>query len=279
MFLKIISRAVGAFARIPFPSPIILAIINTYIFVFRINRAEILADLKSYKNLDEFFIRALKPEARPLDTQDVLIPADGKLILQGVFEEQTEVEIKGLQYHLSQLFGGHSSHEYFKKGTYSVIYLSPSDYHCVHSPIAGTIERSIHIAGYLRTVAPGMSLSLDKTFIENERVISILKTDNQTRIAVIMVGAVNVGSIEMCYLSRQQQPKYNIFQHRGIQSDKAPIEDSTDEPKRFDKGQLLGKFHMGSTVIVCTEADKIQLLPIELGAKVKFGKAMGALVK
>jgi len=253
MFYKALSKCFGVFASLKLPNFLIIPLIKSYAFIFKINTSHANKKISEYDCLDSFFVRNLKPEHRPVSSSGLISPADGKIVEVGSFSEDKSIELKGLGYSLIDLFAGHKSHKKFSEGCYSVIYLSPSDYHCVHSAISGSISKSIFISGNLRTVNPSFSSSLSKTLVENERVITLVDSEDYGEVATIMVGATNVGSIEMSYLEMSEHPKVSLSTAQKIVKDIG-----FENTKNIKKGELLGKFHLGSTVIICFQEGRVR---------------------
>jgi len=155
-------------------------------------------DRKIHPNINSFFVRALKPGARPIaEGEDkICSPADGTVSQIGAITDEKIFQAKGHSFSLVELLGGSSEHaQAFRNGQFATIYLSPSDYHRVHMPATGKLAEMIHIPGRLLSVAPFLIDNVPDLFARNERVVSIFDT-NIGPMAMVLVGAINVAAIE-----------------------------------------------------------------------------------
>ncbi|WP_421621617.1 archaetidylserine decarboxylase [Alkalilimnicola ehrlichii] len=219
-------------------------LIKAFIRVFKVDMSEALEeDPTAYPTFNAFFTRALKPEARPLpdDPDAILSPADGTISQMGPIERDTIFQAKGHSFTTAELLGGDQAlAEEFRDGWFATIYLSPRDYHRVHMPMTGTLRQMIHIPGRLFSVAPFTVRTVPKLFARNERVACIFDTDRGP-MAVVLVGAINVGSIETVWageVAPRQSNQISFDQYSGGDRINLPT------------GKELGRFNMGSTVIV-----------------------------
>lgn len=204
-------------------------------------------DVEAYASFNAFFTRALKPEARPIESQGgaLVSPADGRISQLGRIREGRIVQAKGLDYTVTELLGGHADEAaLFEGGGFATIYLSPRDYHRVHVPFAGRLRRAIHVPGRLFSVAPWTTESIPRLFARNERLALLLETE-QGPLAVILVGAIFVSSIETTFDGEVTPPYADQVRVRDYSAAQAP---------EFDVGAEIGRFNMGSTVIVLSAA-------------------------
>jgi phosphatidylserine decarboxylase len=201
-------------------------------------------DPDSYPSFNAFFTRALKPTARPVDTDPTALasPADGTISQIGRLREGRIVQAKGMDYALAELLGSETEAARFAGGGFATIYLSPRDYHRVHVPLAGRLTHTIHVPGRLFSVAPWTVESIPRLFARNERLAMFFETD-QGPLAVVMVGAIFVSSIETVF-DGMVTPPYG----RRIVRRELPI------AREFGKGYELARFNMGSTVILITSS-------------------------
>ena len=149
-------------------------------------------DALAYDCFNDFFTRALKPDARPLDEEPggVLCPADGAISQMGAIEHGRIFQAKGHSYGLADLLGGDTDRAApFQGGEFATIYLSPKDYHRVHMPVAGTLREMIHVPGRLFSVNPLTARNVPRLFARNERVVCIFDTEHGP-MAVVLVGAM-----------------------------------------------------------------------------------------
>lgn len=215
--------------------------------IYRIDMADALnPDLESYPSFNAFFTRALKPDARPIAGDGSLVsPADGCISQIGPIATGRIVQAKGMDYSVAELLGGREADaQAFDNGQFATIYLSPRDYHRVHAPFAGRLVRAIHVPGRLFSVAPWTTESIPRLFARNERLALILDTA-QGPMAVVLVGAIFVSSIETVFDGEVTPPYADQVRVREYSGANAPS---------FEIGAEIGRFNMGSTVIVLTGA-------------------------
>lgn len=195
-----------------------------------------------YASFNDFFTRALKPDARPLPEGDGLIsPCDGALSESGAINDGQLLQAKDIEYPLHHLLGcSNNESEAFDKYHFFTIYLAPKDYHRIHMPQTGTLTRCTHIPGRLFSVSPGTARNIPELFCRNERVVCWFEDQQKRTFIVVLVGAMMVGSIETVWRGR--------FEHRRDQNAKdyaLPV-----KPIVLERGEEMGRFLMGSTVIV-----------------------------
>jgi len=207
------------------------------------------SELANYPTLNQFFVRALKPAARPIDSDknSFVSPVDGRISQCGQISAQNILQAKGREYSVAALLG--DSHDpKFDDGAFSTIYLSPKDYHRIHMPISGDLVEMTYIPGRLFSVAPFCVDNIDAVFARNERVVAIFETAIG-KLALVLVGAINVSAIETVW-DGLITPRKN----------RATFSKTYAQPVALAKGEEMGRFNMGSTVIVITESDKIDWL-------------------
>lgn len=245
-----LSRTAGYLANTSIPwikDPFIRWFINQY----QVNMDEALeTDPESYHNFNAFFTRALKPGVRPVceAQQAIACPADGTISQAGRIENGRVFQAKGQDYSLTELLGGDRElAEQFWGGDFITIYLSPKDYHRVHMPLDGTLEKMIHIPGRLFSVNQATATHLPRLFARNERVVSIFNTQAGP-MAIILVGAMIVASIETVWEGLITPYKRQV---RTTNYTKAP-------DVQLSKGSEMGQFKLGSTAIVLFAANKSQ---------------------
>lgn len=201
-----------------------------------------LEDYRDYVSFNDFFTRRLKPDARPVDDDPLSLvsPADGTVSQYGHIRDGEILQAKGHHYSVKSLLGGSDPDEWgrFLNGSFFTVYLSPRDYHRVHMPVAGGIGETRYIPGKLFSVNSTTTRKIDRLFSRNERLVCLADTEFG-KVAVVLVGALFVAGIETRW--RQYYPP-----GKGDLSRFEP-------PKRFHKGEELGLFRFGSTVVVLTE--------------------------
>lgn len=231
-------------------------------------------DLTVFPDFNSFFTRELRPEARPLDnsTDAVLSPVDGRVNQSGHIRQGNLLQAKGMNYTALELLGNDPDAALrFSKGAFITLYLAPGDYHRVHMPMAGTLEKMAYIPGKLFSVNPASTENIDRLFVRNERIISLFNTFHG-RMAVIMVGAIFVGSMETVWAG-QVMPAQDG-------SPESWSYDHLKDPVTLGKGEELGRFNMGSTVILLFEKNRVQWREdLKPGDRIKMGEKIGTLVK
>ncbi len=235
---------------------------------FRVDMSEALEpDLGAYPSFNAFFTRALKPGARPLPASPTAIacPADGSLSQQGDIHADRLFQAKGLDYGLEELVGDTAWARRFQGGSFATIYLSPRDYHRVHMPLTGRLREMIHIPGRLFSVNGATARLVPRLFARNERVVCLFEGEAGP-FALILVGAIFVGGMETVWAgevtpARGEPPR----RHYG-----------DDEPLDLARGAEMGRFNMGSTVILLFPPGAVtwdgELAP---GVALRMGQTLG----
>lgn len=261
---KWLSRATGAFVhwRGPFPWPQLS--IRFFAWVYGINVGEAEKALGHYPSIGEFFVRRLKPGARPVSTASAVHPADSRILQSGVIKNGWCIQAKGIQYSVRDLLVDPDWKDKFEDGYFVTYYLCPTDYHRVHSPVDGFIRRAALVPGDLWPVHDAAVASMGGLYGVNERVVIEIASDLGA-VAVVLVGATNVGSIETAF-----DPA--LRGNRGM----AFTERLYEPPKEIRKGDELGLFRMGSTAVVLYSEDFRHRFSggLRLGPVVKVNSAL-----
>lgn len=262
---NILSSLFGAFSRCRFPTPINQALLNWFAKRYGVQLSEAEKPIESYPSLHDFFTRDLREGIRPI-SQGIVSPVDGAISEQGPIENGQLIQAKGKLYSLEELLGSEQAAQQFAQGYFVTIYLAPGDYHHIHSPISGDIQGFIGIPGSLWPVNAGSVSEIPKLFCQNERVISFIQSRDFGRVAVVKVGATNVGSIRLTYdsfvsnrspLSQTVLNLRNSFSNGGPTGMKAHQVQKVLEPgKPVKAGERIATFELGSTVILVFEAGK-----------------------
>ncbi len=198
-------------------------------------------DINAFEHFNAFFTRALRPEVRPLAPSELLSPVDGIISQLGHINEGRIVQAKGQNYTVAELLGNDMAlADQFSDGQFATIYLSPRDYHRIHMPCSGRLHHMRYIPGKLFSVNPRTVRAVPRVFARNERLITIFATDFGP-MAVVLVGAIFVGSMQTVWQDGEITPPYGK-QIRDWQYQTENIQ--------LDKGAEMGRFNMGSTVIV-----------------------------
>lgn len=243
-------------------------LINRAIKTFDINMDEAISDdLASYDSFNAFFTRKLKPEARPLDhTANVITsPADGVISQAGEISKNRVFQAKNVDYSLARLVGDSKQAKQYQNGMFSTIYLSPKDYHRVHIPADGQLLRSRYIPGELFSVNQQTAEMVPNLFARNERLVCEFKSQKIGHFSVIFVGAMLVAGIETVWGGMEKPGPGAVREY-----------DYSDQDIQFSKGDEIGRFKFGSTVILLFPENRISLENnIHALNSVKMGEKIG----
>ncbi|MFA5983362.1 MAG: archaetidylserine decarboxylase [Methylococcaceae bacterium] len=237
---------------------------------YGVNMAEaLMPDSQDYKNFNEFFTRPLKPGIRPIcpAANAIACPADGAVSQAGSITAGSIFQAKGKNFSAIDLLGGDSVRAApFMNGLFATIYLSPKDYHRLHMPLTGTLIEMLHIPGRLFSVNTATTRSVPGLFARNERVVCLFATDAGL-MALVLVGAIMVCSIETVWHGEVTPPTQS-----SIRSWQYP-----ENPPTLQKGEEMGRFNMGSTIIVLFEKNNTQWQDtFQTDKKVQLGEQIGS---
>ncbi|ARO87272.1 phosphatidylserine decarboxylase [Nitrosospira lacus] len=224
------------------------------------------SDIHSYLTFNDFFTRALLPEKRPIAEASYICPVDGAISQLGVIRSNQIIQAKGRNYSATALMGGDSAlAEKFYDGNFATLYLSPKDYHRVHMPCSGRLTRMIYIPGTLFSVNPGTVRGIPGLFARNERVVCVFESERGPFV-VVLVGATIVGSISTVW--------HGIVNSRRAGQVRDWRYDS--QALVFEKGREMGRFLLGSTVVMLFPRNRIVFNPLWTpGRTIRFGEMMG----
>ncbi len=251
--LPVFSRIWGRIVRTRFPRFLVKRIIRKYRKAYGIDMEQYRGEPDDYRSLVEFFIRPLDPAVRPLRTEKTALvsPADGRLTeVETVFEDKA-TQVKGSTYALSRLLM--QELDYSRGWHVAVVYLSPSDYHRYHYPLAGTVERYFHTGGRLFPVNQTGVNTVKGLFVRNERVITEMKVRGLP-CYIVAVGATFVGSIKMEFIENPRLRKQWVPVNREV----SQLEE-------------MGRFEMGSTLVLVLPRqladviDEVKGTPVQVG--------------
>ena len=242
-----------------------------FIRLFKVNMDEAKnPDWKSYTSFNNFFTRELKEDVREIATDENTIasPVDGAVSQFGKIKTDLIFQAKGHAYSLTQLLGNREDlSKIFKNGEFNTIYLSPKDYHRIHMPVDGTLKEMIHVPGQLYSVNPTTVENVPALFARNERVVCLFDTPAGP-MAMVLVGAIFVSSIETVWHGEVTPPT-----RKDIRNWKYDEENIS-----YVKGQEMGRFNMGSTVILLYANKKIDWeKELQAEQTVRLGKAIGKI--
>ncbi len=227
-------------------------------------------DITSYASFNDFFTRELKPAARPLADAGFVCPVDGAISQFGPISGDQIFQAKGHLYSTRALVGGDAELAApFDNGSFATIYLSPRDYHRIHMPVAGRLRRMIHVPGDLYSVNPATARGVPGLFARNERVVCVFDMPHRgatVPFVLVLVGATIVGSMATAWHGVVNPPRPGAVREWRYD----------DQDIRLDRGAEMGRFLLGSTVVMLWPHDVIAFNPHWApGAPVRLGEAMG----
>jgi phosphatidylserine decarboxylase len=235
-----------------------------------INYAEALSpEPADYVSFNAWFTRELKPGVRSFDSDPraFLYPSDGKIIETGNLHENRILQAKGKDYTVQDLLANDPACALLSDGYFSTVYLSPKDYHRIHMPLSGRLQRMIHVPGRLFSVAPYTARHVPRLFARNERVICVFDTEAGP-LVMVLVGAMLVSSTETVWAGEITPNK-----NKQVTS-----KDYTGENISLAKGAEMGRFNMGSTVIVLMPPGALKnLANLGAGDSVMVGQTLGSI--
>jgi phosphatidylserine decarboxylase len=225
----------------------------------------------AYPHLNAFFTRALRPGARPLDPapEAVLSPVDGTISQIGAITDGRIIQAKGQDYSVCDLLGeSGETHHRFDGGSFATLYLSPRDYHRIHMPLAADLAEMTYLGGRLFSVNATTAARVPGLFARNERVVCRFDTDLGP-MAMVLVGAIFVGGIETVW-EGEITPARPGLQRRDWQYTGAA------ERVRLARGEEMGRFNLGSTIILLFPAGALTWEPgLTPGRSVRMGGRIG----
>lgn len=256
----LLSRLVGFLAKTSF-APIRWFFIRIFVYWYKVDLSE--ADREKqdqYISFNDFFTRKLKENARPIDAspQSWISPADGVVSNCGEIKSGLFIQAKGHQYPIANLLANEAAASAYPQGSFITIYLSPKDYHRVHMPCDATLQQYTYVPGKLFSVNQQTSENIDQLFALNERLVCHFSTVNGPMV-LIMVGALIVAAVKPVW-------KDDCFKAA------TPVSEKLASPIKFNRGDELGSFQLGSTVILLSpETHHWQLGPNE---EIKMGQSL-----
>jgi len=226
------------------------------------------SDIASYHSFNEFFTRALKEGARPLADADFVCPVDGRISQFGAIEDDQIFQAKGHSFSTTALVGGDRAlADQFRHGAFANLYLSPRDYHRIHMPCDGKLTRMIYVPGELFSVNPTTARGVPGLFARNERVVCVFDTASGPFV-MTLVGATIVGSMATVWHGVVNPPRQPTLCEWTY----------ADRDIVLKKGEELGRFLLGSTVVMLFPKDTLQFNPAwQPAGAVRLGEMMANL--
>ncbi|HWP01707.1 MAG TPA: archaetidylserine decarboxylase [Methylococcus sp.] len=264
-----LSRIVHALVRIPHPW-LKNTLIRMFCAIYRVDLSEAVhSSPDNFESFNDFFTRPLRPDARPICSEPGCIasPADGVVSQIGFLRGSTLLQAKGKHFDLVALLGGGGEFaQRFENGSFVTLYLSPRDYHRIHLPLDAILTAMTHVPGALFSVNAATVETVPNLFARNERVICHFESEAGP-MAVILVGALFVSSIETVWHGVVTPPGAAKVRHW----------DYTTQAIRLQRGDEIGRFNMGSTVIVLFGKDRVRWDSRHVpGSRVRMGESLGS---
>jgi phosphatidylserine decarboxylase len=244
------------------------AIIKWFVGRYGVDMAEAAKpDIARYASFNDFFTRALKPGARPLAQSDLVCPVDGAISQYGAIDGEQIFQAKGHCYGATALLGGDAAlARPFAGGHFATLYLSPKDYHRIHMPCAGRLQRMIHVPGKLFSVNPATARTVPGLFARNERVVCLFEGDRGPW-ALVLVGATIVGSMATVWHGVVNPPRPGVLREWRYD----------DREVRLAQGDEMGRFLLGSTVVLLLPPGPLQFNPGWAPQRpIRLGEAMAS---
>lgn len=244
------------------------AFIRWFVGRYDVNMAEAaVPDIAGYPTFNAFFTRALREGARPLAPSRLLCPVDGAISQFGRIEGDQVFQAKGHSYSTTALVGGDAAlAAQFANGSFATLYLSPRDYHRIHMPAAGRLTRMIHVPGELFSVNPTTARGVPGLFARNERVVCVFEGDDGPFV-LVLVGATIVGSMATVWHGVVNPPRVMAVRDWSY----------ADREIRLERGEEMGRFLLGSTVVMLFPAPGMAFNPDwQAGRPIRMGEAMSA---
>ena len=246
------------------------ALIAWFVKRYRVNMAEAAnPDIASYATFNDFFTRELQHGARPLAQADLICPVEGAISQFGPIQGQQIFQAKGHSYSCTALVGGDASlAAQFTDGHFATLYLSPRDYHRIHMPCDGVLRRMIYVPGDLFSVNPATARGVPGLFARNERVVCVFDGPHGPFV-LVLVGATIVGSMATVWhgvVNAKRTGQLAQWQY-------------DDQSKVFKQGEEMGRFLLGSTVVMLFPKGPLQFNPAWVpGGAVRLGQVMARRV-
>jgi phosphatidylserine decarboxylase len=247
------------------PRLLLTPLIIIFSRIYSVELTEATQQVSEFRTFNEFFTRQLLPDARPLDPDlnAILSPVDGFIGEYGRINDGRLIQAKGLDYRLADLLLDSKRDSLYDGGEFITIYLAPQNYHRIHSMVEGEVREFSYIPGDLWTVSPLGVHHVPKLFARNERLTTYIQTE-KGECALIKVGATVVGRIRVSFHDQ-------ISNRHGSMAKQLVLK----TPFKLERGDEVGLFELGSTVICLFPPGQVKLNVLELGQKICLGQAIG----
>lgn len=268
---NLVSRLIGYLSHLTFPQFLIQWVIRLFAKSYQINTDEMIGEIRDYKSFQSFFIRKLKPEARTVDYREdsIVSPVDGAILQQGDIIDGQLIQVKGKSYSVYDLIPNQRQAQIFDGGRYITIYLSPSDYHRIHTATKAKVIGMEYTPGRLLPVNDFSIHHFDDVFSQNERLTTFFEHSKLGIYAMVKVGALNVGGIRVNYraafdtnLWRRKYFFYNL----------------EEQSIHYEKSEEYSRFEFGSTIVLCFPKSKVDFYHSELPVKIQLGQPIARII-
>ena len=241
-------------------------LIRNFIRDYDVNMSEAIEEsIERYACFNDFFIRHLKPECRPIAQVDIVSPVDGAVSEIGAITAGKMLQAKGREYTVRELLASDELYSQFENGRFATLYLSPKDYHRIHMPIDGTLKEMIYVPGKLFSVQPTTARVIPRLFARNERLVVFFDT-SAGLMAMVLVGAAIVGAIGT---------NWHGDLRRGRKRERFVYSGDTV----LKKAAEMGYFKLGSTVVLLfADGQRVQWSSdVHAGEKIRLGEALAVI--
>ncbi len=268
---NLISRLAGRLVSIRLPRFLRPFVMKAYGAIFGADLSEVAKPLDAYPSIQDFFVRQLKPAARPVDPSPGVwvSPCDGAWGQWGTVEGGTLLQMKGRPYSLAELLGDSNDAQRFEGGTYATLYLSPKDYHRFHTPCRTRVTRARYLPGSLWPVNRAGVELVDGLFSRNERVCAFMDIEEEGfegTLCLVAVGATMVGKVKVVFDDLETN-------RPGV----GRTEREYDPGFEFDRCQEWGRFLFGSTLVLLASPGALEFDGAPIGSTLRLGSRLGRL--
>jgi phosphatidylserine decarboxylase len=266
---RAVSRVLGVLGDLPLPSPLLVPVLSAYARGFGADLSEAARPLRAFSTFNDFFGRELRPGLRPVDPDPAALvsPVDGAVYASGPVAAGEVLQAKGVPYSVADLLGSAEDAALFEGGSFATLYLSPKDYHRIHWPFDAAIDRVRHLPGDLWPVNARALASVPRLFARNERVALLGRLVSGAAVALVPVGALNVGSVRLSF--------HPLRTNRAASAARRTFR--LDPPLRVRRGQEAARFAFGSAVVLLLSPAAGRVGGLEPGSAVRYGRRIGDL--